>query len=318
MDTLRARKTALFTALIGTVVCTVLRTVLTPMMQDAQTGVFHISYVVIGALCLFMLLSALIALRNRQPLPEADRFSKAGKNVMGLGALFCGSLLVLVTLFDAGVWMTFGKTPAPNEYVISELDEVTLKVTLVLGVLAGLYLIWLGFLLLGNKLRRSSLHSLVALAPPLWMWFRLVRYEVSYASAIQVSQGFYDFVMLIFSLLFLFAFARYISGVGKRSSRVVFIYALCTVIMSLSATIAGLVFYFTGENEAYNASPLAGAMDFGLAVFAITAAYALAFPAPANTLPDDTAEELSLKSDTPEESNGWQTPPTPYTGEPQE
>lgn len=74
---------------------------------------------------------------------------------------------------------------------------------------------------------------------------------MSYASAVDVGQSFYDFVMLIFLLLFLFAFARYISGVGQNRSRLLFFFSLMTALFALSGPLTRVFLYMTGHGDAY-------------------------------------------------------------------
>ena len=106
---------------------------------------------------------------------------------------------------------------------------------------------------------------------------RLARYEVSYASAVAVSDSFYDFVMLIFALLFFFSFARYLSGVGAGKNRLLFFFALMTALFCLSGPLTRLCLYMTGQGDAYNASRLAGVIDGVVGAFALLFAFVQAF-----------------------------------------
>ena len=132
------------------------------------------------------------------------------------------------------------------------------------------------------------------------MWFRLVRYELSYASAVRVSQSFYDFVMLIFTLLFLFSFARYISGTGERkppekSGRMLLVYALCAAVMSLSGPVTAFAMAVSGQTAAFNACRMAGLTDFGMGILALSTALTLAFahPVPAAEVPPEEAAAMN-------------------------
>lgn len=139
-----------------------------------------------------------------------------------------GAVLVVSTLFDLYIWVTTKQTPAPNAYVIGKFDAVLLVLTLAFGLLGGAFLVRIGFHWAAQGRMRRGVFALWALAPSLWVWMRLARYEMSYASATDVTESFYDFVMLIFTLLFLFSFARYVSGVNSgRSPRCRF--GLCPV-----------------------------------------------------------------------------------------
>lgn len=174
-----------------------------------------------------------------------------------------GAVLVVSTLFDLYIWVTTKQTPAPNAYVIGKFDAVLLVLTLAFGLLGGAFLVRIGFHWAAQGRMRRGVFALWALAPSLWVWMRLARYEMSYASATDVTESFYDFVMLIFTLLFLFSFARYVSGVNSgRSPRAVLGFALCTALFSLSGTLTRLAMYLMQDSMAYTSSELAGFSDF--------------------------------------------------------
>lgn len=273
----KTRIAAVVLTLIATITATVMRIILTPGMQDEDTGAFHISYVIICILLVAMLGIALLVFLSKGSYVSAIQLDRNTGNMLAAASVFSGLVLGVSSLFDVWQWMCFDITPPPNDSVINKLDGVTLFLTLLFGILGGIYLIMLGVSLISGKLKRSSKLSFSALLPVFWIWVRLVRYEVSYSSAIQVSQSFYDFVMLIFTMLFLFAFARYISGTGERSPRMLLIFALCTVLLSVSGPLTSIAMYVSGETEAYNSSRLAGFTDFGMGILAIFAAIALVF-----------------------------------------
>ena len=259
-----------------TLVTLILRVVLTPQMQDAQTGHFRLSFVVMAvmiatlvgvAVLLFLSRSGGVRLRGRLLGPTA------------LFAVLTGSILLIVNAVDAFNWLVHGETPPPNQYVISGIDALTLFFTIVFGLLGGAFFVRLGLLWLSESASRSGVMRLWALAPAGWVWMRLARYEVSYASAVEVSESFYDFVMLIFSLLFLFAFARYVSGIGAGKHRMMLFFALGTALFSLTGPLTSVFFYMTGKFDAYNLSHLAGATDWFIGAFALLFAFGLAFSA---------------------------------------
>ena len=290
------RKSAAFVALAATVAATVMRIVLTPQMQDANNGSFHLSYAVIALMVAAFAAVLVLILVGKGTVSHAEELSARARLPLAVSALAAGGVLATASLFDSWLWLRYGITPPPNDTVISPLDAGSLALTLIFGILGGFFLLWLGIAVAGGTLRRTTPLALAALSPVLWIWFRLVRYELSYASAVQVSQSFYDFVMLIFTMLFLFSFARHISGTGEKAepqkaSRMLLVYSLCTAIMSISGPITSIVLYMTGETAAYNASRLAGFPDLGMGVFALCTALVLLFarPIPAEELPEETA-----------------------------
>ncbi len=293
------RKSAAFVALAAALAATVMRILLTPQMQDANNGTFHLSYAVIALMVAAFVAVLVLILAGKGTVPRVSQLSARARLPLAIAVLAAGGVLATASLFDSWLWLRYGITPPPNTMVISPLDAGSLALTLLFGVLGGFFLLWLGIALASGTVRRTTPLALTALAPVLWIWFRLVRYELSYASAVQVSQSFYDFVMLIFTMLFLFSFARYISGTGEKTepektSRMLLVYSLCTVIMSLSGPITSIALYMTGETAAYEASRLAGFPDLGMGIFALCTALVLLF---ARTVPDDALPEETASAD---------------------
>ncbi len=282
------RPAAFVITLVATVLTTVMRILLTPEMQDTQTGTFHVSYIVIGVMLISMILIAFFSLiRNSDTLHigEIPLHNRAPVKVAGV---LLGLSLMLSSLFDMFMWAVYGQTPPPNETVIGRLDSISLTFTLIFGILAGMYFLWLAVKLNENKMQSSPARSLAALSPVVWIWVRLVRYQVSYASAIQVERSFYDFVMLIFTMLFLFSFAQYIAKINRRPPRMLIFYSLCTALNSLSGPVVVVALFLMGESEAFNSSRLAGLSDFAVGMFALCTAISLIF---VNEKIDDNAQD---------------------------
>lgn len=262
-----------FTALM-TLAVWVLRSSLTPYMQSADTGVFHPSYAVILVMTLVLAAAGVLTALSA---PAAAK--PAGKWLLptALFAILAGAVLSLTTIVDAARWFFWNRTPPPNHSVLSTVDGLTLFFTLVFGLLGGIMLVRLGLTWIFEQESRTGILRWWALAPVGWIWMRLARYEVSYASAVDVSESFYDFVMLIFTLLFLFSLARYVSGVGQKKPRLLFFFALATALCSLSGPLTRLSLYLTGQMDAFNASQLAGVTDGFIGAFALVFAFSLAF-----------------------------------------
>lgn len=262
---LSKRLAALFAVLL-TAGVTVVRVVLMPQLQDGDTGAFTLHPLIVGLIFGSVLLFALLILPWKVPLCPVHGTAAP---FLGLLSLLSGVALLLTTVSDAWVWIQSGDAPPPSSVVISGVDRACLILTMVFGVLGGLFLVALGLRWFTHKLRPSRLFQWSALAPVLWLWFRLARYEISYSSAVSVSESFFDFVMLIFLLLFLFALARYVAGVGKPPARTLRWYSLCTGLLCLSGTLTRLCMYFMDEVAAYNSSRLSGGVDFFIGLFAL-------------------------------------------------
>jgi hypothetical protein len=153
-------------------------------------------------------------------------------------------------------------------YILNNVDLITLVASLICGVLGGVFLVMQGFCWMSRQADPSPARAWLSITPVLWMWFRLARYEISYASAVQIHESFYDFAMLLCSMLFLFSLARCMSTVAPNKPAKTVGFALCTVLMNLSGPVARVFFYLLGEGDAYRAGQLAGVPDFAIGVLA--------------------------------------------------
>lgn len=267
------KKTAIALTVVMTVVALALRIVLMPMMQQAHTGRFRLSYIVI-AVMLLTLIGAALLLRRSEKRPVV--MSGAPLTVAACGGMLCGAVMTLGSLYELCLWWFGGILPAPAMAEPGTLQYAVLTINLLGGVLGGVFLLLLGMQWLQEGRSRRGVHRLLALAPSLWIWFRLARYEMTFSSAVDISESFYDFAMLILILLFFFALARYVSGVGETSSRRLFWFALGTAITAISAPLTRFAMYLLGNTAAYNSSVLAGPVDLAVGIFALLFAVAQA------------------------------------------
>lgn len=268
-DKLSVIVTSVFTLLV-----LIIRIIVTPQMQDTYTGHFEISYAVIAILAVGMIAVLLLSLLF--PRPEQYLTGKPA-TITSAAMMICGSVLLLSNVYDFIVWMLYGRTPPPNLTILNNMDAITLFLSIAMGIIGGAYFIRMGLYGVAENGFHNAGSKLCALAPTLWIWMRLARYEMSYASAISVTESFYDFVMLIFTMLFFFGFARYITGIKQKPSRVLVFFALCTAMFTLSGTLTRFAMYLMNENFAFNASRLAGVTDFAVGIFALTFAWCYAF-----------------------------------------
>ena len=299
-------KAAAVVAAVMTVVVTVVRILLIPKLTLPESGWWRWSYLAI--LLLVATVAAVFAL-GRFPKGE-ERRSIAGKPMLvtAVAGVLCGSLLTVVAVFDAGNWLFYEKTPPPNEEVISRLDAIALALMLLAGLLAGIAMVRCWFIWIGAGRTRSGIMRVWMLAPVLWAWLRLARYEMSYASAVDVTRNFYDFMMMIFELLFFFALARYVSGVGTKLPRALPALALCTGAFSLSGPVTQLAMRLNEEGIRYTAGSMATVTDFVIGAFALLMAFALIWKGqPDGTEDEATADETreDAAQETPE-SEKWE------------
>lgn len=259
---------ALWLTLIMTAVSTVLRILLVPLGQSAANGQFHLSYAVVVVMLLTIAVTLFLLIRGRRELPTLPKLRGSWLLPISMVVMLAGLCILLSSVFDMYNWAAYGLTPPPSKALIGSVDRITLFLSLAFGILTGIYLIRLAFLWIGHDEEKCGVMQLWALCPTVWIWMRLARYEISYASAVEVYEGFYDFAMLLFSLLFLFALARHAAAVGALRPQRTLFYALGTVLLSFSGPVARVAFYLLGEGDAYQAGQLAGLADFAVGMLA--------------------------------------------------
>ena len=250
---------------VGTVLLAVLRILILPTTQFGFGGRFGISYVVVVAAVGVILGLLVLGWRRRGTAYAA----MTGRRlfVAAIGAVGVGGFLAVREAFDIWTWFAKGELPPPTVHLSGAVAGGMLVCEMVFGLLAAGILIYMGLTWLSKGVMMAEKFRLAALAPVLWMWMRLGRYMLSYTSAVEIRQSFYNFAMFLFELLFLYAFARYVAGVGK-SPRFLPVYAAVCGTMAMSGAIAAAVLGVLGEADAYKVTQLAGVSDFVLGLFA--------------------------------------------------
>lgn len=263
---------ALIAAGVATLVVTALRIVLMPQMQDSRTGDFALSYGIIGLMIACIVVFVALAYTDKtKPLPAMDGLPLRAAAVF---LMVLGGALLLEGIYDIVAYLAWQQTPS-LQTAASGIDGLLLTGAIIFSMLAGVWALMQGYAWFTNEKLCCGKYPFLALAFPLWLWMRLGRYVVSYSSAVSVVETFYDYAMLVVSLLFAMAFARYVAGQTNYQSPTVFWTALATLLCGVSSTCTRFVMYLTGETEAYRASQLARLTDFAVALFAAAVAVAL-------------------------------------------
>ena len=220
-------------------------------------------------------------------------------NVGAAGAMngwlctFCGAILAMSMALDTFCWAKYGQVPPPNTYILNNVDLITLIASLICGILGGVFLVMQGFCWMSRSENHKSARGWLSLAPVLWMWFRLARYEISYASTIDISESFFDFAILIFASLFFLQLARTVSNIGPAPKNGLLICALCTAFIALSGAPVTIAELAQGQPIG---SLLGAIVDVVIGIFALEIGFIQAF--------GKTADE----SITAEDTLAWTTP----------
>ena len=265
---LTKRKWALWITLGMTVLATALRSVLTPTMQSMDTGAFAFNYAVMGLVLLTFVVVGVLLHSHKEadfslPTLKAPWLVPASVLMMAVGLA-----TLVVSIIEMYNWSANGIAPPPGGVPSSSAERVTLFLSLTFGILSGVYFIRLGYVFLVEKAEIRGVFPLWALTPAFWIWMRLARYEVSYASAVGIHESFFDFAMLLCAMLFLFTFARQMSDVDAKPRKTVW-FGCMTAILSISGTLSRVVFFLLGQGDAYRMGQLAGIPDFAVGVLAL-------------------------------------------------
>ena len=253
-------------ALAATALVTTLRITLLPSLQEPVTGLFRLSWLIIGVMLVFVAAALWLCLSARKaPTPAISDYTATSRSPVGVIMVVTGFVILAESL-----WLMLGGLLFEVAPAINVLDSAAKVLSILSGFAGGAAFVWIGSCLIGAGVKEGNRSGLAMWFPVIWMWFRLVRYEVSHATAIRVEQSFYDFAMLIFIMLFLFSFAQYISGVSRAKSqwKLIF-YALCTMVTSLSGSIARVIMYFMSDEAAFNSGRLAGVSDFFIGILSL-------------------------------------------------
>lgn len=248
-----------------TLALVVLRVWVLPSSLDWDTGLFAPGSLIMTGTLLSLAAMAVLGYMASGPRHE----------MYGLGCK-----LTAVALLLTGVVMAVveGIAIVDSMYILREAAHVqgqplltaSLQVAQnVFGILGGLALLLLSLRMLSEGITRRGIAQWSVLLPVLWMWLRLVNYEVSYASMVRLSDSFFGLLMIIFELVFLFKMARYMSGVGRMRVGVMAFYSMATAALALSAPIVRMIMFLMGDSAAYQAHHLAGLVDFVIGLTAL-------------------------------------------------
>lgn len=267
----------LLVAGVGTLAVLAMRIWWMPAVRDWETGLFSPNYWVIGVMLL-----CLVALVVMGCLCGPDRREITGRPALALGV----SLLVAGVALAAGEALPLLDTVPTMWDALSLLSYVDVKEANLLPILlellqslAGLAgggaLVLLGMRLFSEGGVRRGIAQWSALLPVLWMWLRLINYEMSYSSMVRLEDSFFGFVMLLMEMWFLFKLARYVAGVGRTPMGGLLACSCGTALFALTAPVVRLCMYLLQDFASYEAS-LATVSDFAVGLLAAAVALTMA------------------------------------------
>lgn len=257
----------------GALVTVVMRVWLFPGIINSNNGVLDTPWSVMS----FMLLclAGLVVLRF---FANGIRRELSGGSCIALAAAMLASAVMLII--------------AEGDDLLSawQSNETMLMIQGALGVLSAVALVILAWRLLSEGGTRRGMAQWIMLLPVLWLWMRIVNYEMSYSSLARLEDSFFGFAMLVFELMFLFKLARYTAGVGEVRTGSMFFYSAATALFSLSAPAVKVIMHLMDDGMSVLAYDLAGAGDFAVGVLALVVGITYIWGAEPEA-PDEPSEE---------------------------
>lgn len=261
---------------LGAVVTILMRVWLSPSQLDMDTGLFGTNLPVIGLMLVVLLLLGCGVFVTR----GGFRQEITGKPLL---------VLAIVLLAVGGVIGLYGVAEILARLGVLTLSTVSATVAgtavnatallqwlqSIFCLLSGVALVRLGLSLASEGATRRGVSQWGMLAPVLWIWLVLANYEMSYASMVRLTDGFFTLATYIMEMLFLFFFARYIAGVGQVGFATLLFFSAGATLFAVSAPVVRLILYLLQDIEALGATGAAGPMDLAIGLLALTVSVTL-------------------------------------------
>lgn len=281
------QQTCVLTA-VAAVLLAVWRTALTPTAFD-QPLPYGVVLGVTGILLAVLL--AVCALKSTPPITVGGRMAR----VSAAGAAVAGATMLIASLVIAHQWFTLGIMPYPSRTSVSGIDGFFICVWVVAGLAAGAFFLSLAVSWWCRGVCGRRFMPLLALAPVLWSWVRLIRYITSHVSSLGLYRNLYDLGTIVFEMLFFVVFARYVSGVREKHSRFFFGLSLCTGLLCTISAVTQAALFLAQDRMAFETCALVMAPDFGVALLSFVTAFAQGYGIPCEEgdfeLPEEPQED---------------------------
>ncbi len=261
---------ACFLAVATAVVIAVLRIALTAIAFEEPLP-YGVTLGITGAILVFILVMSRI--KSTPIVTVGGRMAR----VCAAAAAVTGAAMAVFSIVIAYEWQRYGVMPYPNKTTPNGADVLFFYLLVIAGMVAGAVFLVLSVCWWRSKATVRKLHPLLALAPVLWSWMRLIRYITSYASALGLFRNLYDLGTIVFEMLFFVLLARYLSGVGDRVSKFFFGVSLCTAILCTVSGAAQAIFFFSQDAISFETCALVVSPDFSVVLLAFAFAFSQAF-----------------------------------------
>lgn len=302
-------------AVFGTVLLTAGRILLMPYViagtvpNSLQTGLLAFTLIV---------LAVILFLCGIRP-DEGKALERGAVRMPVFGMLLTAVLMTFSAVFAFFRWAVHGEMPFPQKITVTAVDKLLFYLLVLFLFLGGVFFFCLAFVWFTQRRSKRGILAVAALAPIVWIWLRLGRYETSYVSSLNLFRNLYDIFMLVAEMLFFLSFARYVSRVEEKPGRLLVGTALCTGMLAASGVLVRGALLITGNKDAAQISGLIASPDLGIAVLAFVFAYAQAHVHRSGPDPEDENGPLNIMGNVkpvlndPEEMT--QTPESGESGE---
>ena len=249
------------------------RTALTPTAfeQPLPYGIMLGVTVVLTAVLL-----TLCALKKPTPITVGGRAA----HVSAAAAALTGAALLAASAVIAHEWFTLGIMPYPKKLVISNTDTLLIYLWIFVGLASAAFFLLLAVNWWCAGVCRRRFMPLLALAPVVWSWVRLIRYITSHVSSLGLFRNMYDLGMIVFEMLFFVALARYVGGVAEKPTRFFIGLSLCTGLLCTIGAVTQVSLFLKQDLAAFETCALVMAPDFGVAALAFVTAFAQGYGIP--------------------------------------
>ncbi len=240
------------------------------MPQIAQGNTRGIQNILLALFTVAAMVFLLICGGGKQP---ARCIRGRAFTVVTTGVLFTGVAMIVSAVTVVMDWVQKGLLPYPANSIAGDTDEVFLYLLAAFGAIGGAVLILMGIRWFSRGRTLRGILRVASLAPVVWMWIRIGRYEISYMSSLNVYLHFYDLLLLLFEMVFFLWFARYVSGAAEDLPRFSTGISLCTGVLATVACVTRVAMLIAGNKEAFDLCGLVTAPDLGVAVLALSFAF---------------------------------------------
>lgn len=203
-------------------------------LVDRSTGFYTdkgvTSIGITTVLAVAVLLILLMTSRAKDhPTGEAPFIRSGGAAVM---AMFCGFMFL-----GEGIYSLLAQPAIENTAINAVLSVV--------GMLAGSTVLLTAYDL-ATGMNHLDQSPFLGLFPPLWGCVCLVGMFITYTAVVNAVENFYDTCTVIFLLLFLFSFSKYMAGL--EGCRKLFIYGFPGVLLALLTGLPSFVLTLMGAD----------------------------------------------------------------------